>query len=75
MGRVSVVGVPGADGAGEPIAIAESVDGSDRKVRSGGAGLWDEIRLEGRSAFAWFAIRARVASWSKVKCPSLVFNE
>jgi hypothetical protein len=39
MGRVSVVGVPGADGPGDPIAIAESVDVCDRKVRSGGAGL------------------------------------
>jgi hypothetical protein len=39
IGKVSVVGVPGADGPGEPIAIAESMDVCERKVRSGGAGL------------------------------------
>ena len=52
IGRVNVVGVPGADGAGEPIAIAESMDDCERRERSGGAGLWDEIRREGRSVFA-----------------------
>jgi hypothetical protein len=36
---VSVVGVPGADGPGDPIAIAESMEACERKVRSGGAGL------------------------------------
>lgn len=39
IGKVSVVGVPGAEGPGEPIVIAESIEAWERKVRSGGAGL------------------------------------
>lgn len=39
MGRVNVVGVPGADGPGELMVTVESIDICDRRVRSGGAGL------------------------------------
>lgn len=58
-------GVPGADGAGEPIVMAESPpEGCDRRPKSGGAGLFDDIRrLEpGKSIFAWFAILAAFAA-------------
>ena len=57
-----VVGVPGADGPGEPIASAESIDACERSVRSGGAGLWEDILRGGKSALAWFATLARAAS-------------
>lgn len=47
IGKASVVGVPGADGAGELKSTADSVavlSALDRR-KSGGAGLLDEILL------------------------------
>jgi hypothetical protein len=49
------------------MANAESIEDCDRRAISGGAGLLEDIRREGKSIFAWFATLARVASWSKVK--------
>ncbi len=51
IGRASVVGVPGADGAGDAPPCEEvSVDNCDRRPISGGAGL--EILREGKSILA-----------------------
>jgi hypothetical protein len=67
IGSAKVVGVPGADGAGEPMVNAESIEGWDLRDISGGAGLLEDMRREGKSIFTWFATLARVASSSKVK--------
>ena len=61
IGNAKVVGVPGAEGAGEPTANVESID-CDRRDISGGAGLLEDMRRGGKSIFAWFATLARVAS-------------
>jgi hypothetical protein len=52
MGRATEVGVPGADGTGEPITTADSTDSwiwFRNSRNSDGAGLLDEIRRGGRS--------------------------
>lgn len=50
MGKAIEVGVPGHDGSGEPIACPDgSEETCERKFMSGGAGLFDEMRLAGRS--------------------------
>lgn len=51
IGRVvAVIGVPGVDGTGEATAIeAAADDGCVFVLKSGGAGLLDDIRLPGRS--------------------------
>ena len=58
MGSAIEVGVPGADGTGEPVlvAFAPSTDSWDLKPNSGGAGLLDEMRRGGRSVLEWLAI-------------------
>ena len=48
MGSGPVFGVPGVDGTGDEIAIELLVDWL-RIPKSGGTGLLDEIRLDGRS--------------------------
>lgn len=69
IGRGTEVGVPGADGTGEPTAMPDASVGARRErcPKSGGAGLLEEIRLAGKSIFAWLA--------RSVYCPSLVFSE
>ena len=52
IGRAKEVGVPGQEGAGDPIVLLdESTDNWERKPISGGAGLFDEILRPGRSIF------------------------
>lgn len=75
IGRARLFGVPGADGgasngagAGEPGARALSETNEGRPLKSGGAGLFDDILLAGRSIFATLLCCA------KENCPSLVFN-
>jgi len=71
IGSARDCGVPGADGRGEPIASARvSCTNEARWVlpKSGGAGLFDDIRLPGRSIFVTLLCCARE------KLPSLVFN-
>jgi hypothetical protein len=70
------VGVPGADGTGEPMLAADSTDSCARKPKSGGAGLLDDIRRGGRSALAWLATLFDLpSSWLlRVYCPSFVFS-
>lgn len=50
IGSGNEVGVPGAEGTGEPAEVPESSTASwDRCPKSGGAGLLEEIRRGGRS--------------------------
>jgi hypothetical protein len=74
MGSARTVGVPGADGAGDPTASED--DSPDERLRrcerSGGAGLFEEIRRLGRSIFAWFATLG--GPCSNVKFPSFVLR-
>jgi hypothetical protein len=51
IGRVvAVIGVPGVDGTGEPTAIEAAADDDCVLVlKSGGAGLFEDMRLAGRS--------------------------
>jgi hypothetical protein len=42
MGSARVFGVPGAEGAGEPIAPESEC--CERRPKSGGAGLFEDIR-------------------------------
>ena len=52
MGKATEVGVPGAEGAGEPTeGFGSRTDSEARCPKSGGAGLLDDIRLGGKSAF------------------------
>ena len=48
FGRASDCGVPGIDGTGEPIAMASPTKDA-RPPKSGGAGLFEDIRRAGRS--------------------------
>lgn len=50
IGRAKDCGVPGADGHGEPLA-PESPTNWALPPKSGGAGLFDDIRRAGRSIF------------------------
>jgi len=79
IGSAMDVGVPGQEGPGDPIALFEdSLWSCARKLMSGGAGLFEEIRRPGRSilklepTFANFDSTSRL---SRVNCPSFVFNE
>lgn len=58
IGNARDVGVPGHDGTGEPIfALAfESIEIWERKPRSGGAGLLEEMRRPGRSILMFIPI-------------------
>lgn len=76
MGRGNEVGVPGADGTGEPAEVPESKTESwERWPKSGGAGLLEEMRRGGRSALMWLASRGGLSSWLRVYWPSFVFKE
>lgn len=84
MGKAIEVGVPGADGTGEPTAalgiptpgIASSTANWDRWPKSGGAGLLEDMRRGGRSDFMWLAILGGFSvSLLRVYWPSLVRNE
>ena len=70
------VGVPGAEGTGDPRLTADSTESCARKPKSGGAGLLDDIRRGGRSALEWLTILAGLpSSWLfNVYCPSFVFS-
>ena len=79
MGIAIEVGVPGAEGTGEPIEALGTLSNPDRTDRwpiSGGAGLLDEMRLGGRSALIWLASLGGLSSCVfSVYCPSLVLSE
>jgi len=79
IGSAMDVGVPGQEGAGEPIALLEvSLCSCERNPISGGAGLFDDIRRPGRSILKFeptFANLDSTSRLSSVNCPSLVFNE
>ena len=49
IGRAVVTGVPGFDGAGEVMARFDVLAFEGRCVRSGGAGLFEDILLPGKS--------------------------
>lgn len=61
MGSAADVGVPGAEGTGDPMdgagppPAASMTDSWARWPKSGGAGLLDEMRRGGRSALMWLA--------------------
>jgi hypothetical protein len=76
IGRARDVGVPGHDGTGEPIAlVVDSLDAWDRRPRSGGAGLFEEIRRPGKSIFRFIPILFGSSSrLSNVNVPSFVFK-
>lgn len=75
MGSANDVGVPGHDGAGDPILFAVNSGGScDRRPKSGGAGLLDEILRPGRSIFIFMPILLGSSRFSRVNCPSFVLN-
>lgn len=50
-GNAKDCGVPGIEGTGEPTPIVESVANEARTPKSGGAGLFEDIRRAGRSIF------------------------
>lgn len=59
IGRANDVGVPGAEGTGEPVAPAPDTESTPAKAErypaSDGAGLLVDIRRGGRSALVWLA--------------------
>lgn len=68
-GRASDCGVPGIDGTGDPMAMLdESPTNAARPPKSGGAGLFEEIRRAGRSILVTLLCVAR-ENW-----PSLVLS-
>jgi hypothetical protein len=68
MGRGAVIGVPGVDGPGDEMAMELDVEDWFRLPRSGGAGLLDEMRRDGRSIL-WNL------PWDEsVNCPSFVLS-
>lgn len=68
IGRARDCGVPGDDGLGEPTAseMASCTNGARLPPKSGGAGLFDEMRLPGRSIFVILLFNEN--------CPSLVLS-
>lgn len=69
IGKAKERGVPGADGAGEPIAL--SIEGSLARLRplkSGGAGLFDDMRRLGIS------ILVILLCWARLNWPSLLLS-
>lgn len=68
MGRASDCGVPGADGMGEG-PTADSLARNDAlPPKSGGAGLFEEMRRAGRSIFD------TLLCWASENWPSFVFR-
>ena len=61
IGKGNDIGVPGAEGVGDPTANEEvSPTNGALDPNSGGAGLWEDILLEGKSILANFPCWARV---------------
>jgi hypothetical protein len=55
--------------------LVDSLEACDRRPKSGGAGLFEEIRRPGKSIFRFIPILFGSSSrLSKVKVPSLVFR-
>lgn len=86
IGSATEVGVPGADGTGDPIVpevgpppmpgMASSTASWARWPKSGGAGLLDDMRRGGRSDLRWLAILGGLSvSLLRVYCPSFVLRE
>lgn len=67
-GNARDCGVPGIEGTGEPNPVDESVGNEARAPKSGGAGLFEEIRRAGRSILVTL-LWGSSANW-----PSLVFK-
>jgi hypothetical protein len=67
-GRARDCGVPGIEGTGEPMPRVESVAKEARAPKSGGAGLFEDMRRAGRSIFVTL-LWGSSANW-----PSLVFS-
>lgn len=67
-GKARDCGVPGIEGTGEPILRAESAANEARTPKSGGTGLFEDIRRAGRSIFV------TLLCGSSANLPSLVFN-
>lgn len=76
MGSANEVGVPGAEGTGDPMDGGGSrTESEERWPKSGGAGLLEEIRRGGRSALIWLASLGVLSSALRVYWPSLVLRE
>lgn len=67
-GKARDCGVPGIEGTGEPMLSVESPANEARAPKSGGAGLFEDIRRAGRSIFA------TLLCGSSANLPSFVFN-
>lgn len=74
IGNARDCGVPGAEGAGDPVACEvtsctkEALWLAAACAKSGGAGLFEEIRRPGRS------ILVTLLCWSSENAPSLVLS-
>jgi hypothetical protein len=68
VGNASDCGVPGIEGTGEPIAMFASATNEALPPKSGGAGLFEEMRRAGRSILVTLLCCAS-ENW-----PSLFFN-
>ena len=77
IGSANDVGVPGHEGAGDPILLAiNSAGNCDLSPKSGGAGLFDDIFRPGKSILEFMPI---LFGWSpslfsRVNCPSFVLR-
>lgn len=67
-GKANDCGVPGIEGTGEPTLALPSVAKEARAPKSGGAGLFEEIRRAGRS------ILVTLLCGSSANWPSFVFK-
>ena len=67
-GKARDCGVPGIEGTGEPTPRVESAANEARAPKSGGAGLFEEMRRAGRSIFVTLLCGSS-ANW-----PSFVFR-
>ena len=70
IGSARDCGVPGADGLGDPAASEVMLWTNDARwlPKSGGAGLFDDIRRPGKSIFV------TLLCWSNENCPSFVLS-
>lgn len=67
-GKAKDCGVPGIDGTGEPTLRAESAANEALAPKSGGAGLFEDMRRAGRSIFV------TLLCGSRANLPSFVFK-
>ena len=67
-GKARDCGVPGIEGTGEPTLSVESAANEARAPKSGGAGLFEDIRRGGRSIFV------TLLCGSSANLPSFVFR-